>query len=141
MSDVFTKEKRSQVMSRIRGKGNESTELKMVRLLREKKITGWRRHYAQVMGRPDFIWPKKKIAVFIDGCFWHGCPKCFQMPKNNRKFWAEKIAGNKKRDMKVNKELRKKGWRVIRIWEHSLEKESSARRVIIQMEKWLDSLC
>jgi DNA mismatch endonuclease, patch repair protein len=121
MADVFTTEKRSEVMSRIRSRGNRATELCLARLLREAGIHGWRRHVA-ISGRPDFIFRAQHVAVFVDGCFWHCCPKCSNMPKNNAEFWAKKLAGNQARDRAVNRELQRQGWRVVRIWEHELEK-------------------
>lgn len=123
MADVFTKAKRSAVMSRIRGRGNKDTEIALARLLRQNKITGWRRHLP-IFGRPDFAFPKQKLAVFVDGCFWHGCPRCYCRPKSNRKYWDAKIARNRERDRKVSRELRRLGWRVIRIWEHDLAEKS-----------------
>ncbi len=120
MSDVFTKEKRSEVMSRIKGKGNKDTELVMIQILRSNHISGWRRNQA-VLGKPDFIFPKYKVALFVDGCFWHGCPQHSNMPKNNQEFWAKKLQGNKDRDKFVNRELRKLGWKIIRVWEHELK--------------------
>lgn len=129
MADVFTKQKRSEVMSKIRGKGNKDTELAMIRIFREYHISGWRRNQP-VFGKPDFIFPKKKVAVFVDGCFWHGCPKHSTSPKNNREFWEKKLGANKDRDKLVNGELRKKGWVVVRIWEHELkEKDKVAKRI------------
>ncbi len=119
-TDVFTRAKRSEVMSRIRGKGNKATELALAKLFREHSITGWRRHYP-ITGKPDFAFPKHKLAVFVDGCFWHGCPKHATQPKGNKRFWQEKLAANKARDRKVNRELRARGWRVLRIWEHDLK--------------------
>lgn len=132
MQDVFTKAKRSEVMSRIRGKGNKDTEVALAKLFRAIGITGWRRHYP-ITGRPDFAFPKQKLAVFVDGCFWHGCPKHGVQPKGNNVFWSTKLAANKARDRKVNRELRTKGWRVLRIWEHDLTKSrqsSTVRRVL-----------
>src|SRR5579872_6447209 len=111
MPDVFTKAKRSEVMSRIRGRGNKETEIALARLLRRHKITGWRRHHA-IMGRPDFIFIKLRLAVFVDGCFWHGCPRHATKPKNNAAFWQRKLQSNRARDVKVNRELRRLGWRV-----------------------------
>ncbi len=125
MPDVFTKEKRSEVMSRIKGKGNKDTELAMIQILRKHHISGWRRNQA-VLGKPDFVFPKQKIALFVDGCFWHGCPKHSNMPKNNREFWAKKMQANKDRDKFVNRELRKLGWRVVRVWEHELKSPEKA---------------
>ena len=119
MADVFTKEKRSEVMSRIKGKGNKDTELAMIQILRSNHISGWRRNQA-ALGKPDFIFPQKRVALFVDGCFWHGCPKHSNMPKNNEEFWREKLQKNKDRDKFVTRELRKMGWKVVRVWEHEL---------------------
>jgi DNA mismatch endonuclease (patch repair protein) len=125
MPDVFTKDKRSQVMSRIRGHGNKDTELALMKLFRQHRITGWRRNQ-NVFGKPDFIFKRNHLAIFVDGCFWHGCPKHCQMPKANRPFWKKKFAANKARDRRVNCELRKLGWRVLRIWEHDLVRRSKS---------------
>lgn len=128
MPDVFTKAKRSEVMSRIRGRGNKDTELALANIFREQRITGWRRNQ-QIFGRPDFIFPKLKLAIFVDGCFWHGCPKHATQPKNNRMFWRRKLSANRRRDSVVNRALRKAGWRVLRIWEHELARKFQARLV------------
>lgn len=124
MSDVFTKAQRSDIMSRIRSRGNKDTELALVKLFRQHGITGWRRNQ-KVFGKPDFIFRRNRLALFVDGCFWHGCPRCYRRPRSNQKYWAEKIARNKARDRCVNRGLRKLGWRVLRIWEHNLVKRDS----------------
>ena len=130
MSDVFTKSKRSEVMSRIRGSGNKSTEIALIKIFRENGITGWRRNHP-LFGKPDFVFPKSRVVVFVDGCFWHGCPSHGNMPKNNRKFWEKKILANRKRDQKVNRTLRSAGWSVQRIWEHDIIKpEKCARKIL-----------
>ena len=133
MPDVFTKEKRSEVMSRIKGKGNKDTELVMIQILRSNHISGWRRNQA-VFGKPDFVFPKQKIALFVDGCFWHGCPKHSNMPQNNREFWQKKLQGNKERDKRVTRELRKLGWVVVRVWEHELK---IPQKVAAKLKKFL----
>lgn len=149
MPDVFTKAKRSDVMSRIRSRGNAATELALVRVFRANGITGWRRHLklrvgelrvesrkqahssgrvasqpstfnSQLAVRPDFVFPRLKLAVFVDGCFWHACPLHATKPKGNAAFWRRKFAANIARDRCVNRALRKAGWRVLRIWEHTL---------------------
>src|SRR5580658_526412 len=112
MPDVFTPAKRSEVMSRIRGKGNRDTELRLIQIFRTHKITGWRRNHA-LFGKPDFVFRKARVAVFVDGCFWHGCPIHGTQPKNNAAFWRKKIARNVERDREVFRFLGKKGWRVV----------------------------
>ena len=121
MSDVFTKQKRSEVMSRIRGHGNKETEIALLMLFRKHGITGWRRNQT-VFGKPDFVFATRRVAVFVDGCFWHLCPKHSNVPVNNRAFWKKKLTANKTRDLAVNKALRQDGWCVVRIWEHELTK-------------------
>jgi DNA mismatch endonuclease (patch repair protein) len=121
MPDVFTKAKRSEVMSRICGRGNKDTEVALAKLFRRHQITGWRRNQ-KLFGKPDFVFQKLKLAVFVDGCFWHGCPQHETKPKNNRAFWRRKFSRNKKRDMLVTRALRRANWRVLRIWEHELAK-------------------
>lgn len=106
-------------MAAIRGRGNKATELRMMALLREAGIHGWRRHLP-LPGRPDFAFPSLRLAIFVDGCFWHACPKHFRMPKNARAFWEKKISQNRQRDLSANRALRRKGWVVARVWEHAL---------------------
>jgi DNA mismatch endonuclease (patch repair protein) len=133
MPDVFTKAKRSEVMSRIRSRGNRDTELRLARLIRAHGITGWRRNQ-RVFGKPDFLFRKERVAAFVDGCFWHGCPRHATRPKQNRKFWDEKLARNAARDREVSRVLRGLGWRVLRIWECALRREAATvgriRRVL-----------
>jgi len=135
VSDVVTPEKRSQMMAGIRGRGNRGTELALVRLLREHGLTGWRRHYP-VMGRPDFVFRRQRIAIFVDGCFWHQCPKCSNMPGNNRDFWEKKLGSNVRRDRLVTATLEDKGWAVVRIWEHELRRPDA---VVARIRATLES--
>jgi DNA mismatch endonuclease (patch repair protein) len=160
MSDVFTKAKRSEVMSRIRGRGNKDTELALAKLLRRHQISGWRRQATLVVRssrrkeaqtenrkskirnpkligassprllrvKVDFVFLKSRTAIFVDGCFWHSCPKHATKPKNNRAFWRRKLAANKSRDRLVNHALRRAGWRVLRIWEHTLRWATKDKR-------------
>jgi DNA mismatch endonuclease (patch repair protein) len=111
-------------MSRIKGRGNRSTELAMAAFFRSYGIAGWRRHPARIFGRPDFYFPKPRIALFIDGCFFHACRRCFGMPAQNRSFWEEKIHRNARRDRLVGRKLRADGIRVLRLWEHDLERHT-----------------
>jgi DNA mismatch endonuclease (patch repair protein) len=147
-------------MSRIRSRGNKETELALAMLFRRHGITGWRRQRevrsprSEVRSfrvRPDFVFPKLRLAVFVDGCFWHGCPihspparwlRKSVMPRTpgplrgkgsartGKRFWREKLAANRVRDRKVNRALRAAGWRVLRVWEHELVKQNSARLVL-----------
>jgi DNA mismatch endonuclease, patch repair protein len=119
MSDVVSRARRSQIMAAIRSKGNKATELKLVSILRAAGITGWRRH-KPVLGRPDFVFPNHRLAIFVDGCFWHGCRSHCRMPQDNRQYWKRKIQGNALRDAQTNRLLRAHGWRILRIWSHSL---------------------
>jgi DNA mismatch endonuclease, patch repair protein len=106
-------------MAAVRSRGNKATELSLVSLFRAAKIKGWRRH-AAIPGRPDFIFSKQRLAIFVDGCFWHGCAKHCRLPASNKKYWTAKIARNMARDRATAKLLRQKGWTVLRIWEHQL---------------------
>ncbi|HEX5397437.1 MAG TPA: very short patch repair endonuclease [Verrucomicrobiae bacterium] len=126
MADVFSKAKRSEVMSRVRGHGNKATELAAIKLFRRNRITGWRRH-SWVFGNPDFIFPGCHLAIFVDGCFWHGCAKHATKPACNRSFWENKLARNKARDRLVNRTIRRRGWKVLRIWQHELTRKNEAR--------------
>ena len=123
--DIFSKEKRSVIMSKVRSKANATTELRLVELFRENHICGWRRNL-KLTGKPDFVFPASKVVVFVDGCFWHGC-SCTKgkLPKTNRAFWEDKIKKNRLRDGKVSRILRKKGYSVIRIRECCLKKNPS----------------
>jgi len=176
MADVFSKAKRSEVMSRIRSRGNKDTELALARLLRAHKINGWRRHVLvratvegrwlrvdsrqrtgnfhqpstmnnQLTVRPDFVFRKLRTVIFVDGCFWHGCPRHCKYAKwltssapahhppspigrlrrTGRAFWRRKLAANQKRDQLVNRSLRKAGWQVLRVWEHELTRQNETR--------------
>jgi len=125
-------------MSRIRGRGNKDTELALVRIFRRQRITGWRRQQP-VFGKPDFVFPKRRVAVFVDGCFWHGCPQHATKPRNNAAFWRKKLAANKARDRLVTRTLRHAGWRVLRIWEHELARKHEPR-LLRQIQKVLTKL-
>jgi DNA mismatch endonuclease (patch repair protein) len=108
-------------MARVKGRENRATELRLIQIFRDFKIRGWRRR-AALFGSPDFVFPKSKLAVFVDGCFWHGCSKHGAVPATNREFWINKLTRNKERDRLVGRELRKTGWTVLRIWQHDLKK-------------------
>ena len=120
MVDIHSVKQRSYNMSMIKGK-NTKPELVLRKLISSNGVKGYRLNY-KLPGKPDVVFGKYKIVIFIDGCFWHRCPKCFIQPENNSNFWKNKIEGNVERDKKINNLLKKKGWKVIRIWEHLLKK-------------------
>jgi DNA mismatch endonuclease (patch repair protein) len=149
--DRLTKAERSAVMSRIRAKGNERTELVMARMFRAAGLNGWRRHLTirlkdlrpETMRasdgtrflprvRPDFTFPTAKLALFVDGCFWHGCPRCYRSPKTRSRFWRAKVGRNQERDLFQTRALRRRGWRVLRVRECALSvrrAEATLRRI------------
>ncbi len=130
MTDFISKEKRSQIMKAVHGRGNITTELALKMIFKKNRIIGWRRN-SSLIGSPDFVFPKAKLAVFVDGCFWHG-HKC-QKPRDSQKegFWKIKMAYNKEHDRKVTKLLKMKGWMVIRIWECEIENKEYGRKLRI----------
>ncbi len=128
-------ELRSRIMRSVKGKGNKSTELALIRILRQWGIVGWRRHLS-LPGTPDFAFPADKVAIFVDGCFWHGCPVCYTAPKEHAKYWADKVTRNRRRDRRMDWQLRKQGWTVIHIWEHALRRPGLvARRLTRALER------
>lgn len=128
MSDRFSAEKRSAIMRAVKSKGNITTEIRLITIFKELGIKGWRRSY-KVKGHPDFVFLSKKIAIFVDGCFWHG-HSCRKMPTSNTTYWLAKIERNIKRDHYVTDIFEARGWSVIRVWECELTK--SKREYLIQ---------
>jgi DNA mismatch endonuclease, patch repair protein len=119
MTDVMTKKQRSHCMSKIKGRDTK-IEIMFRKHLWSLGLKGYRVK-SKIYGKPDFIFPVEKIAVFCDGCFWHKCPKHNTKPKSNKRFWLTKMQNNVKRDKEVNKRLKNEGWTVVRFWEHDLE--------------------
>ena len=106
-------------MAQVRSTGNATTELRLVALFRAFGIRGWRRQSA-LFGKPDFEFRRERVLLFVDGCFWHGCPRHATFPAIRSEWWAEKLARNKTHDRAVTRKLRASGWRVIRVWECAL---------------------
>lgn len=168
MPDVFTRAKRSKLMARIRSRGNRDTELALAKLLRAQQLTGWRRlreirspksETRRFSVRPDFVFPQQRVAIFVDGCFWHGCPqhspparwlRKSSMPtrpgarqgakaqRTGKRFWRAKLAANQARDRQVNRALRAAGWRVLRIWEHELARKKNQARLVARLRRALE---
>lgn len=126
MADVFNKEKRSQIMSAVHSKQNKTTEIRLIKIFKENGISGWRRNY-KVKGHPDFVFPDKKIAIFVDGCFWHGHDCRNTRPADNAEFWQKKRERNMRHDKEITVLFEKRSWTVIRIWECELKKKNFER--------------
>ena len=135
MVDVFSSKKRSEVMRRVRSHGNKTTEVRLIEIFRAQHMTGWRRKQS-LFGKPDFVFRKEKVCIFVDGCFWHGCPKCSRTPTSNVEYWVAKIDRNRTRDRLVSTSLRRAGWRVLRIWEHEL-KDGNRRNLLRRLKRAL----
>lgn len=128
MADIFSKEQRSDIMRKVKSKRNKSTELRLIKFFKNNHIIGWRRGY-KLYGHPDFVFVKYKVAVFLDGCFWHGHDCRNTKPKDNEDYWRNKIARNQQRDMEVTETLMKKKWKVVRIWECELKNNAYVYKV------------
>lgn len=109
-------------------------EMKFRKALCGAGMKGYRLNY-KLHGTPDVVFVRKRIAIFIDGCFWHKCPKHFGLPKTNKRYWSGKIEENVRRDRRIDKTLKSEGWRVIRIWEHEIKKnpERCVERIMRRM--------
>ena len=107
-------------MSQIKSKDTKA-EMILRRKLWKKGLR-YRVHCSTIDGKPDIVFIRQKIAIFVDGCFWHKCPQCYRRPKSNKDYQLPKIDNNAKRDKKINKDLKNSGWKVIRIWEHEVLK-------------------
>ncbi len=116
-------------MRKVKSKRNKSTELKLVQYFRVNGIKGWRRNY-KLFGKPDFVFPKKRVVIFTDGCFWHGHNCRNTKPQNNRDYWTKKINRNKKRDVEVTSKLIDKNWTVIRFWECELKDQNKIKQKV-----------
>ncbi|GBE41271.1 very short patch repair protein [bacterium BMS3Bbin09] len=122
-------------MSAIRGKNNRTTEVKLRMAMIRNGVAGFKMHVNEVTGTPDFYFKKERLALFVDGCYWHGCPKCGHIPKKRLEFWAAKIKRTKLRDKKKRSELRKQGISVLHIWEHELKNKQSIATVLTKIKK------
>jgi DNA mismatch endonuclease (patch repair protein) len=120
MSDIWSQSKRSQVMSKIRGSDTRPEILLRKALFR----LGYRfrANSSALPGRPDIVFVKRRIAVFVQGCFWHGCPIHYSAPEQNAEFWKRKLQMNRSRDERSFRALRASGWKVVLVWEHDVEK-------------------
>lgn len=120
--DTVSPEVRSRTMRAVKGK-NSSLEMKFRRALWAAGVRGWRLHKSSMPGKPDLIFSRSRVVVFIDSCFWHGCPAHLRMPKSNLDYWEAKIARNRARDRSATRELKSHGWSVLRFWEHDIRND------------------
>jgi DNA mismatch endonuclease (patch repair protein) len=136
MADILDRKTRSYVMSRIRKTGNRSTELRAIEVLRTHGIRGWICHPRHIPGTPDLYFPAQRLAVFLQGCFWHGCASCGlgKLPKSRREYWIPKLASNRIRDARIRRTLQRAGYRTTWIWEHELKGESWLPRLLRRLE-------
>jgi DNA mismatch endonuclease (patch repair protein) len=123
-------------MQSIRARGNKTTELALVKIFRRHGITGWRRH-VPLPGTPDFVFRKQKLVLFVDGCFWHGCPVHSRHVTKSGSYWVAKIKANRARDRKVKALLESLGWRVVRVWEHELTNVGE-KALVVRLQKALN---
>jgi DNA mismatch endonuclease (patch repair protein) len=139
MADIYTRAERSALMAKVRGRGNLTTEEALAELLRTQGWSGWRRQQVvrgravpgeRFQVRPDFVFTIRRLAIFVDGCFWHGCPKHGTRPQGNAAFWRAKFRRNRARDRRDARRLRREGWRVLRLWEHELRAKARPRLLV-----------
>jgi len=144
MADVYTRAERSALMAKVRGRGNLTTEQALAKVFRAEGWSGWRRQ-RPIVGhadggrfrvRPDFVFAARRLAVFVDGCFWHGCPRHGTRPRGNAAFWRAKFRRNQERDRRNSRHLRRAGWQVLRLWEHEL-KPKARQSLLAKLSKAL----
>lgn len=136
MADIVSQETRSKIMSKVQSKGT-----KLEKLLRDVFVEhGWTFFEEQaqdIVGHPDFVYRERKVAIFVDSCFWHGCPRHLRMPASNVDYWSKKIERNKKRDTAVRRQIRQEGWYVVAIWEHELPNSPSLKAKLTRISKYI----
>ena len=129
MPDNLTPEDRRKTMRAVKGKGT-SLERRLSAMLAGMRLSGWKKNVGDIVGKPDVVFPKERVLIFVDGCFWHGCPHCNRkLPESNREYWERKIRRNVERDKQNTQTLIDNGWRVIRIWEHEVRDVTTRRRI------------
>lgn len=128
MTDKLSKAERSAIMAKVKSTGNRSTEAVVEAALIEAGIEGWEKQ-PPLLGKPDFYFPAHRLVVFVDGCYWHGCPKHVRMPASNVAYWNSKIDRNCRRDNRYRRKLRQQGYHVMRVWEHDLKRDTWLKRL------------
>lgn len=123
MTDIVSKQKRSEIMSRVKSRDSK------IEILFRKELWKagfrYRKNSGKHFGRPDIVLPEYKMTIFVDSCFWHGCKKHCRIPLVRKSYWTKKITRNTERDKEVSKHYKKQGWKIFRIWEHDLKKNGN----------------
>jgi DNA mismatch endonuclease (patch repair protein) len=142
MTDRMTRKQRSIVMTHIRGR-DTGPELRLRTALRSEGVRGYRISPKDIPGSPDITFTKQRIAVFVDGCFWHRCPLCYREPSSNIEFWRQKLSRNVERDRTVDSNLMGMGWKVMRLWEHEIKAnpEAAAGKVLMLLGRLCHQRC
>lgn len=135
-TDHVSPETRSAIMRAVKSKGMRSTEKRLRAVMAASGLRGWRMHADELPGKPDFIFLEQRLAIFVDGCFWHGCPKCYRRPHSHQDYWDTKVRNNMTRDRRNRRLLRRLGWRVLQIWEHEIN--ASPLNVCARLRSCLD---
>lgn len=129
MADNLKPEDRKKTMQAVKGKGTK-LERRLFAMLAGMRVKGWRKNVGDIAGKPDVVFSHEKLAIFIDGCFWHGCPICNRkLPETNREYWVRKINRNVELAKIHNQKLADEGWTVIRIWEHEVKDREAMQRI------------
>lgn len=137
MPDTFSQEKRSEIMRKVKGK-DTGLERRLFAMLAGMRLNGWKKNVEDLVGRPDAAFIGKRVVIFVDGCFWHGCPHCARpLPETNREYWERKINRNIERDERSRLALINDGWHVIRIWGHEMRDPSARAKIRSQIRKAL----
>lgn len=137
MPDNLTPEDRLKTMRAVKGKGTR-LERRLSSILAGMRVKGWRKNVSDILGKPDIVFHAERLIIFIDGCFWHGCPICNRkLPETNKEYWERKIQRNVERAKIHNQKLAEDGWKVIRIWEHELRDPDARARIIIDIREAL----
>jgi DNA mismatch endonuclease (patch repair protein) len=135
MTDNLTPEDRRKTMRAVKGTGT-SLERRLFSTLAGMGLKGWRKNAKDVLGKPDVIFDRERIAIFVDGCFWHGCPYCKRkLPVTNQEYWKRKINRNIAFSENVNRVLADQGWTVIRIWEHEIRDHQTMETIRIRLRQ------
>ena len=133
--DSVSPEIRSRVMAQVRSQRNRSTEWRLRSALVRSGIRGWTLNPLDIHGKPDFVFRGQRLLLFVDGCYWHGCPRCYRRPSSNTRYWDDKVRRNRARDAKTTAQLKQDGWLVLRIWEHQLcSMDSVLRKIRVALE-------